>query len=442
MDLSSRDVDEHAAVRVALAGGDVAGDGVVDAPTPDLGREHDTAAGERDAGAELGRLRAAVGDLEVVPQRRRLLGVLHRQHVVGQVELELAVIPPVAPLADVDGAEHPARARELRAERLHAIVVRPRRLGGFILGDHHRHVRILRERERHPKVRIGVHLRLLARNLGLELVQQRGEHLVREGEGAQGRADGGDGAEGREEFVSRLERNLLHLRRLARVVDGDEAVLVQALERPLLLGGHRAHLCEDVGVVGTRREMTGGWDEDLIAPEHGASTGAVGGVAAGLPDDRLEDGELAGHARGDFDEGRELDPGLVVVLGAGKRRESGALAGGVIDADGAAAGEHGVEIRALERRLGLGLGVRVERAESVAGAVGGPVLVHRDDDRAGLGGLPASRLEALLPVRLLRGVAGADDDGVEALRAVHLLHRGGHAQALLGGLLTLRTRGG
>tara|TARA_B100000767_G_scaffold198834_1_gene185741 strand:- start:533 stop:916 length:384 start_codon:yes stop_codon:yes gene_type:complete len=111
----------------------------------------------------------------------------------------------------------------------------------------------------------------------------------------------------------------------------------------------------------------------------------------------------------------------------------------VVDADGAAAGEHRVEVRALERRLGLGLGVRVERTEAVTGAVGGPVLVDGDDDGAGFGSLPARRLEALLPVRLLRGVAGADDDGVEALRAVHLLHRGGHAQALLGGLLTLRT---
>ena len=53
--------------------------------------------------------------------------------------------------------------------------------------------------------------------------------------------------------------------------------------------------------------------------------------------------------------------------------------------------------------LGLGarLGVRVERAEAVAGAVRAPVLVHRHDDRVGFRSPAAGRLQALLPIVLL-----------------------------------------
>ena len=102
--------------------------------------------------------------------------------------------------------------------------------------------------------------------------------------------------------LRRFVGDLLDLRRLVLVVDGDEAVLVEALEGPLFFRGHRAHLREDVGVVGAGREVAGGGHEDLIAPEHRASSGAVRRVASGLAYDGFQDGELAGDPRGDLHE--------------------------------------------------------------------------------------------------------------------------------------------
>ena len=113
----------------------------------------------------------------------------------------------------------------------------------------------------------------------------------------------------------------------------------------------------------------------------------------------------------------------------------------MVDAHGASAPEDGVKVGpGIGHRLGARFSVRVERAESVARAVRGPVLVHGDDHGVLLRRLPARRLEALLPVLLLRRVRRAHDDDVEPEAPIHLLHRRSHGGTLGGeaGLAALR----
>ena len=434
------DVDQDAPLRVDRVRGDVRGDGPNEFSGSDPSRQRDGIVLERRV-AEVAseRPRTVLGDFQVLPKRGGLLGRLHRQGVVLAVQAELAVVPPVALLPDVDRAEEAAigvRREQLGLERRHAVPVRPRRRLRLVLRDHDRDVRLLLERHRHPEVRVAVHLRGLGLELRRELGHEAREHLGAEREGAEGGSDGGELPESREQSRRGVVGHLLHLRRLSRGVDRDEAVLIEALGLPVRLVRHGPHLREDVRVVRARRVVPRAGDEDLIAPKHRASPGAVLRVHARLANHRLQDGELGRRGRGarrgvrgEVHQARELHPGLVVVLRAGEGREPRALARGVVDADGAAPGEEGVEVVAGRLGLGLGLGVRVERAEAVARAVGGPVLVHGDDDRARFRRLARGRLEPRLPVPLLRDVGRAHDDGVETLGGVHLPHRGRHRGA-------------
>eukprot|EP00959_Pyramimonas_sp_CCMP1952_P273677 5720394-Pyramimonas_sp.AAC.2 len=62
-----------------------------------------------------------------------------------------------------------------------------------------------------------------------------------------------------------------HLSGLALVVDGDEAVLVEALGGPLVPGGHGAEAGEDVRVALAAHGGARARHENLVAPEHGAA---------------------------------------------------------------------------------------------------------------------------------------------------------------------------
>eukprot|EP00965_Chrysotila_dentata_P212180 6186874-Pleurochrysis_carterae.AAC.2 len=93
---------------------------------------------------------------------------------------------------------------------------------------------------------------------------------------------------------------------------------------------------------------------------------------------------------------RQLDAGLVVVLGARQRREARALAGRVVEGDRGACRQLGLEVDAARLRLGARLCKRVERPETVARAAV-PVLVHREHRRGRARHLLDGVLEPCLP---------------------------------------------
>mmetsp|Transcript_6732 Transcript_6732/g.15317 ORF Transcript_6732/g.15317 Transcript_6732/m.15317 type:complete len:321 (+) Transcript_6732:718-1680(+) len=293
-------------------------------------------------------------------------------------------------------------------------------LGELLLRHHDVCIRILRERERHPEVRVAVHLRLVTGKFRGELLEKHRDQIGAHRERAKAGSDELHGAEPLKQLHRHVVGNLLHLSGVAFIIHGDESVCVESLRLPVVRAGHGPKLREDVRVVASRRVVPGTRHEHLVAPEDGDATGPQGRVNARLLHHRLEDREallLAVHRH----DARQLHARLVVVLRAGQRREARSLTRGVVHAHGSSVGEQFLDVDVLRLLCHLARLVEgVERSETVARAVTGPVFVNGEDDRVLLRRLPSRCLEALLPVRCLCLLRRAHDDDVKTLRAVHL----------------------
>mmetsp|Transcript_7710 Transcript_7710/g.30920 ORF Transcript_7710/g.30920 Transcript_7710/m.30920 type:complete len:213 (+) Transcript_7710:1134-1772(+) len=168
------------------------------------------------------------------------------------------------------------------------------------------------------------------------------------------------------------------------------------------------------------RDMSGGGDEYLIPPKYTAPSGAFLRVSTRLPNHRLENGQVLGRpVHGD--EARQFHSRLVIILRSRQRRQSRAFPRSVIHPDASTTRENRIQIPAPVRlRLGARLDVRVQRTQPVPCAVRGPIFVHAHDRRPIFRGLTARRLQSRLPVRLLRRVRRAHNDGVVPGRPIHL----------------------
>mmetsp|Transcript_1984 Transcript_1984/g.4818 ORF Transcript_1984/g.4818 Transcript_1984/m.4818 type:complete len:284 (-) Transcript_1984:820-1671(-) len=187
LDLFGRDVDEDTTLDIDRRALDRGTHRFLDAAARHLASHHNAATIHRHS---LPSQAVLVLDLEKRAQRLGLDRVERYQEVVLGVELDQAIVPPVARSPSADAAQH-AVARvaclELCDKLCNPLKVALSLITRRSLANHNLAILLLGECHGHPEMRVRVKLCGLCFDLGIKLCDKGEEEGSREGEGAEGR---------------------------------------------------------------------------------------------------------------------------------------------------------------------------------------------------------------------------------------------------------------